>query len=293
MALIPPGLILDPPQPDRHCYGLLTGLQSLTEPTDPHWRSGVQVPSWFCSDLDSTFAECPPVTGGPDLPAKSFDRGVDFCESDPFIVYSSLSCPPVGWTGEQFYQIVKDRYGANVERALENIFWTGTTSNGPVSPSLAFGNPSCGIVPVDLSPGVALSPVAALGVLESALADCWPGPGTIHMNFGAVPFFATADLLVRREDRLETFSCNKVIAGAGYPGTGPAGVAPVAGSTWIFATSEIVGWRGEAFFNPPELEEAFDKSVNDLTVRLETEWAFSFVCCLFAVNVALCSNPCE
>jgi hypothetical protein len=280
--LILPGLVLPGPKPEPTKYGLFSGLQSLTRPGDIHWRTGVQVESSFCSDLDSTLLSCPPD----DVP-KSFEAGRDFCQSDPFIVYSSLQCSPVGFTAGRFYEIVRERYEASVERAVETIFWTGQTSAGAVNPSLAFGNPSCGLVPVDLTPVEgAVSPACAVGFLESALANCWPGPGVLHMNAGALAFLDASFLVENGHTELGS----RVIAGAGYPGTGPANVAVADDETWIFATSQVVGWRGDPFFNPPLFPEAVDRDINDVIVRLETEWAFSFICCIYAIRMLYCAE---
>lgn len=75
--------------------------------------------------------------------------------------------------------------------------------------------------------------------------------------------------------------------GSGYPGTGPAGAAPAAGSTWVFATGPVAVWRSDVYMVPNDLSEAVDRSINDVTVYAERYYAVGYSCAVLAVNVDL------
>jgi len=293
MSIVGCGIVLEGPKPKLSKFGLLTALDSLTTPTDPHWQGGFQIEDIHCSSLDSTLPNCPPPTGV--IPPKAAHGGPTYCCSDPFTVYSSFKCPPVGFDSDRAYEIAQARFDANIQTALETIFWTGQTDAGPIEPSLATGNSSCGLSVVDLTPaGGALNALAGLAVLEQAIGTCYPGQALIHMSNGILPFVADRARLVDTGDALYTYAGSRVIAGKGYRTTGPGGSVPPAGEGWMFATSQIVGFKSDPFFTPPKDDSsaAMNRSINDRTVRLEQTWAFSFSCCIFAVRVKLTGCDC-
>lgn len=292
MSIAGCGLILDGPIPKPNKFGLLTAINEIITPADTHWQAGVQVENFVCGNLHSTLPDCPAPAN---IPAKTAQRGVDYCCSDPFTVYASFKCPPTGFTIDRAYEIAQKRFDANLQRALESIFWTGITEAGAIEPSLATGNSSCGMTVQDLTPAAgAINALAGLAALENAIGSCWPGEALIHMSNGLLPFVADRARLVDTGSALYTYSGNRVIAGAGYPASGPANIAAPPGEAWMFASSQIIAWNSTPFFTPPKDEQgaAVDRRVNDVTVFLEQTWGFAISCCLFAIRVKLTGCDC-
>lgn len=270
--------------PEDRSYGILTSITPIFL-EDPHWQLGLEF-EFDCSvEMASTLLPCPDP-----FASKETEDGLTFCSATAFTVYGSYKCPPVGRIASDPKKIASNRLRKNRERAVEQIFWTGITTVGPINPSLQAGNDTCGNPPVDLTPASgALSPVAAIAALESSIAECVPGGvGVIHVNYGFLPYMAANHLLVERNNKFYTPPGQLVIAGAGYPGSGPGNVPAPPGETWIFATGPISVYHSDVFSTSTKVDQAVDRSLNDVVERVEQTYAVIFECCLFAVRVSLC-----
>lgn len=287
MAYTPCGFQVEGPKITPNRYGLLTVTEPLT-PDDRHWEGGITWNDDLCSDIHSTVGFCPiPATGST---PKIADQDFQSCCADPFIVYGSYDCPPVGKLPTEAFMVAKKRLHIREEQEVERTFWTGVTDGGiNVNPSLAFGNETCGSVPIDLTPASGpISIVTAMAVLESALGDCSPGAGVIHANYGLASFLAAAFLIYPKGDAWFTVTGQRLAIGAGYPGSGPNNVAAEPGTTWIFATGPVAIWRSEVFLTPARYLEALDRTLNSVQVYAERSYAVGWSCCLYAICVNLC-----
>lgn len=286
MAISTCGVQVSGPKPILPKYGLLS-VADVSTPLDVHWEgSGVTWNDDLCTEATSISGFVCPPTGD----SKEVDRGRNICCAEPYTTLSSYECPPVGVPAGEAFDIARKRLINLEHREVERVFWTGIAGDGAViNPSLQAGNDSCGSVPVDLTPDAgALDPVAAIAVLESALSSCGTGLGVIHGNYGVASYLANHMLLVERNDGWYTPTGQRLALGAGYPGTGPGNVVPDAGTTWLFATGPVSLWRSEIFLTPDRLDQAVDRSLNDVTVFAERIWAGGWNCCLFAVQLSLC-----
>lgn len=287
MPYTPCGLVVPGPKHIPNRYGLLTVTDPIT-PEDGHWEGGITWDENLCSEIFTTVGFCPiPETGS--VP-KNADRSDIICCADPFIVYGSYDCPPVGRSSEEAFSIAKRRLAMREERAVEYTFWTGTTDGGTtVNPSLAFGNDTCGSAPIDLTPLTGpVGVTASIAVLESALGDCAPGTGVIHANFGLASFLAASYLIYQSGDAWYTVTGQRLAIGAGYPGTGPGNIPASPGATWVFATGPVVVFRSEVFLTPERYQDAVNLTLNNVTVYAEKVYAVGWSCCLFAIQVLLC-----
>ena len=287
MGYTPCGLQVPGPKitPDR--YGLLTVVDPIT-PEDGHWEGGITWDDDLCTSIHSTVNYCPiPVDG---IPPRILDRDFNSCCADPFILYGSYDCPPIGNTASRAFEIAERRLDIREGRELERVFWTGITDEGvEVNPSLTFGNSECGSEPVDLtSPAGPVGIVASMAVLESALGACSPGSGVIHANYGIASFLTANRLIFQRDDAWFTVTGQRLAIGAGYPGSGPGGSAAPAGTTWIFATGPIVIYRSGVRLTPERFTEAMDAKINSVQVYAERTYAVGWSCCLFAIQTNLC-----
>lgn len=290
MAFGPRGFVIPAPTiPDAPCQGLFD-LVTPDTIEDPHWMSGgVEWEDYLCSPAASGFiGECPPATGY----TKVTESEMSFCHADPFYVYGSFDCAPGGRPTEEAFDIARERLLAWEQWEVERILWTGESANGPVEPSFSLGNSSCDITPVILSPNGPLSPSAALAVIEEFLADLIPCGGVIHAPHGMSAFFAGSSLIERVGDRYYTVTGIPVVFGAGYPGTGPGGVAPTAGATWMFATGPLTIVRSEVMMVPSDKKEAINRNINKIEVRAERAYAVGYSCGVAAVETTLTCSCC-
>lgn len=288
MAYTPCGLVVPGPKHTPNRYGLLTVSEPIT-PEDGHWEGGITWDDEYCSSIHSSLEYCPiPVTG---FPPKITDRDFQSCCADPFLVYASYDCPPVGHTAGEAFSIAEKRLSNKEEREVERVFWTGIAEDGGVvNPSLSFGNSECGSTPINLtSPSGPVGVVASMAVLESALGECAPGTGVIHANFGLASFLAASFLINQRDDQWYSVTGQRLAIGAGYPGTGPAGTDPAPGTTWVFATGPVVIYRSDVFLTPDRYKEAIDARLNSVQVYAERIYSVGWSCCLFAIQVNLCA----
>lgn len=287
MAYSPCGLEVSGPKHIPNRYGLLT-VAKPTTPEDGHWEGGITWNDDLCSGIHSTTEYCPiPVSG---FTPKILDRDFQSCCADPFTIYASFDCPPIGHTASDAFSTAKKRLLIREEREVEKVFWTGIAEDGAnVNPSLAFGNSECGSAPIDLtSAGGPVGVIASMAVLESALGDCAPGTGVVHANFGLASFLAANSLITKSDDQWYSVTGQRLAIGAGYPGTGPGGIAATAGTTWIFATGPLVIYRSEVFLTPERFADAMDAKINSVQVYAERTYAVGWSCCLFCIQASLC-----
>jgi hypothetical protein len=181
---------------------------------------------------------------------------------------------------------------ARVEQyQVEAAFWTGAAGGQTV----AFPHLAANAEVLD-SQQIVLQPVAttcvtgvdaahALGALEDCLADCYAGQGVIHIPRIALPTFAAWNLVEARDGALFTTAGNRVVVGGGYAGTGPDGTSPAAGSTWMYATGALFGYRGDVRMHSPR--DSIDRSANTMRMIAERTYVLGFECCLLAAHFDL------
>lgn len=271
---------IDPPK-----YGLLSVINP-TSVQDLHWMaSGIEFEDFLCSPGVTGFIDvCPPASGF----TKPAERNAQFCSADPFVVVGSYQCPPVGRPSGEAFEIARQRLLSWEGHQAEQILWTGISANGSVNPSFAFGNPDCDILPEDVSPTGAVDLATAFSLLEGRLGDLVACGGVIHVPYEVVPYLVAQHLLLDNGTG-EYFSPSgfRVVAGQGYPGSGPANVPAAAGEIWLFATGPLVIARSNVIMVPNEVSEAVDRQINNVTVRAERFYAIGFSCSLLAVRAEL------
>lgn len=286
MALFSDGAILvkSPRCADPVKYGLFSVVTPFT-PTDNHWEAGgIQWEDDLCGDGTLTFIDnCPPTTGF----TKPTERNLKFCSASPFIAVGSFDCSVVGRDSGEAFDIARRRLLAWEGRQVERTLWTGITSNGSVTPSFAFGNPACGITPVDVNPAGAVNPVSAFSLLEDRLADEVGCGGLIHVPSSLISYLKAQRQIEVVGDELYSPLGFQVIAGKGYTGTGPSGVAAAAGTAWLFATGPMLVARSNVIMVPGAVPEAVNRRINSITVRAERVYSVGFSCSLLAVRANL------
>ena len=274
-------------------YGLWEVAQKPSA-DGPHWQNGI---TWEerCDAGATTYDECIAVTGvgaaAPPAPASKTDNVAQtYRGATPFSVFTEYTCSPVG--NEEIQTFAEEALLKVEAWQAERAFWTGTSGGqGTVWPHLAedtsLTDPQ-GIVLQNAASQLVTGGgdiAHALGALEAGLADCYHGQGVIHVPQSVLPTLVAWDLVHDEAGTLLTAAGNKVVAGAGYTGSSPAGAAPVAGTAWIYATGAVFAYRGNV--RATRLSESFDRAENTVHMLAERTYVIAYECCLLATLVTL------
>lgn len=169
------------------------------------------------------------------------------------------SCTTYGWPMADYQGRAREHLEASRSRAVEFELWTGALTSNP---SFNGG----GAVTV----GTGQSRALGLALLVQAIAEGVGGEGVVHARPKLVELWGAARL-VERDDRgvLVTTTGTPVVAGSGYPGTGPADQAPTATSEWAFATDAIAVHEGAVVVYPDSMGDATNHMTNVVEFRAE------------------------
>jgi hypothetical protein len=269
-------------------------LESVVEwrdDSDRHWRAGIE---WqkACPGSDSTYDECVVelVAGDDDViadpPPKTSTTEIQTYGASAWTLYSLVECSAVAFY-EGSREIVEDVFRQDEIRRMENVFWTGAVGGqaGFAVPHLmdttetvTVSDPALIQMATTVVTG-GTSVELALGLLEKAFADCYPGEGVLHVNPTVASLLQEAYLLVRDGDGLYTVNGNRVVIGRGYPGTGPSGQA----GNWMVITPPVFGYRSD--ITVMEQETTLNRAVNTVQAIAERTYLLAYDCCLFAISV--------
>ncbi len=254
-------------------YGLLSVLVPRTT-SDPHWQNGILWEALTCQPASGIGdPQCDPEeTIG--LP-KTFAAGSEEGEATPFTVYGSYVCSPVGHDIAYAQERATEHLQAREEARAEQALWTGD-----------LGNTGFAVGATELTDVTGVE--RGIAALEGWLGSVYGSLGVIHMTREAALLGLAALALVVRGNTLYTALGTPVVAGAGYPGTDPAGAAPAAGHTFMYATPALLGYRSEPFVGGTPPGALLDRENNDLFAVVERTYVIGFdPCGVAAVEVTL------
>jgi hypothetical protein len=278
MAAIMPSVLVPAPAPGVRRYGLFNAANIVALPD--HGRiGGVEFQPDSCGIARAYTAECP-ITNQ-DL--KTFDDDTDTMPAAPFTVYASAVCAPVGRDAAEHAQRVSAKLLAGEQTVVERALWDGAGVGA--APSLT----------TNVGTVVAPSGTAGFGsrvaALEAAFYAVYGYQGTIHVNTAAEGAAAFGNMLIRPDTpdvpaHLVTPIGSIWSFGAGYGITGPAGVAPAAGSVWAFMTPAVTIWRSD--ITVPDPAQTFNRITNQMFAVAERDYAQSWLCdTVFAIQLPL------
>jgi hypothetical protein len=272
------------PQPGPLRYGLFNVAPPQTlqpTPDDPGlpdhaYGGGLVYDPVGCGTAFNYEINCdPPV-------AKTFSENTPEVEVLPWNVYASLVCGTYGYTPAYLEEKVNTRLYANEQEAVENAFWTGSAGNTP------FLTDPVGATDVG-GGGTFGNIVDAVSALESFAYANYGYHATMHANSSVHAYAADSNLVwsavefgpvwgssSTSDPTLRTPLGTKWAFGGGYPGTGPAGVAPGTGETYIWITGNVAVWRQPTF--TPSLWETFDRNLNQWMVLSERGYLATYDC---------------
>lgn len=214
--------------------------------------------------------------------------------ADTFAVYTWIDCGLVGVGEAELRRRTEAAHTNNAQYVVERTFWTGgdfNTSQRLAEDTAITETVGGSVVNLQTAASVivtgAVDVVEGVGRLEQAMADCYGGTPLLHMPRGVVAHLAANHLLVPKGPRLTTLNGSIVVPAPGYPGTSPAGVAPAAGTTWIYATGSVKMWQSELMWMARDARELLGRSINDTVLIAEQRFALGWDCCHFAIPVSL------
>lgn len=298
-------LIIDGPDFSAMPYGLWDSVQHPKTDGTPHWMNGV---TWqdFCANVTAftTYDACAAVTGTGGNPTAPANLAANVTRTDrgatPFTVYAEFDGSPVGLDAAGVRAEAETQLARIEATAAEAAFWTGVAGGQPtVWPHLASNAVLLDGDTITLQ--TAATPLVtgganiatALGQVEYQLAQCYGGQGYIHVPRSVLPLMTAWKLLDwthADEGVLCTKAGNRVVVGGGYPGTSPAGAAPSAGTSWIYATGQVFGFRSDIVVR--EMPGTFDRSENTVKRQAQRTYLFAWECCHVAalVNLGVSTN---
>lgn len=275
-AYAPPRLVAEPtPVPLR--FGLFS--VALMPAPEPEWEAGVQWQPVACTPAAIAGSECTSPFGTP----KTYRTGQGLIVAEPFVVYGSSACSPIGGMWELGFQRAMAHLLAGEERAVERATYLGE-AGGTMS---MVSGATTDITP---TPGTAVTVTEGVALLELWLGANQHSPGVIRASRREATLMAAAHLLADppggSTGNLTTMIGTPVTAESGMTGkTSPAGGAAAAGKAWIFGTGRPVVRRSEPFMTPPERGAALDRLTNDLETLAERVYAVAWDCGTAAVLV--------
>lgn len=274
------------PSPNPYPFGLLSVSIKPDVTSEDHWEAGLRWEATPCEPAAITGYGC--VGGG--APAlfgvpKTYRDGTDYIDGNPFVIYGSSKCSPIGGQWERGYDRATAHLLNGEERALERAIYLGEAGNHQtlIDPDT-----------VDLTPtpGTAVSITAGVALLEAHLVGTHHSVGVIHANPRDVTFMVAEGGIIRmptaQSTSLNTYLGTYVAAEGGMDGnTGPDGteIDPADGTHWLYASGRPVVRRSQPFQVPTERTTGLDRATNDLELLVERTYIVAWECITAAVLV--------
>lgn len=249
-------------------FGLFSTF-NLRPEADGRWQSGVAFSVDTCAGLGGIGqADCTTTFGLPKtLTSLDLDQGA----ASAFTVYGHFTCAPVGYSSAEAQDKATSHLVAREEAAVEEALWTGSLGNTPKLADIGHTT--------SLAGGAAQSPVVAIALLEQHVATVYGSLGVLHMDRRMASALLSIEILVVAGQRLTTKLGTPVVAGAGYPGTGPAAEAITNLTGWVYVTPGLFGYRGDVFTSTRTPGDLFDRGQNTLYAIAERTYLVGYDTC--------------
>jgi len=267
--------VVDPITRQPLGFGLFSVLTPRPDGGDVHWQvEGVQWETLACAPASGIGQVCVEGDQTPTGLPKNLDLGGgDAGTADVFTVYGSYSCNPIGAPSLQTMQDrATEHLLAREEARVEQAVWTGDLDNTGFAAGAE-----------DVGAGSLKRSVARL---EGWLATEYGSKGVIHMPRDVALLAVDAGVVEVKGNALQTKMGTPVVAGAGYPGTGPTGQARGTNTAYIYATPAMLGYRSDVFPGVDPVEAGLDRSTNMLHAISERTYAVGWDPCGTAFALA-------
>lgn len=270
-------------------YGLLSIAAPVVD-SDDRWIGGFNYESEVCNASIYTFDVCN-ISVQPIVVKQG--KAYQPLGYKPVVIQAAddKNTSTLGFNGADRRARVIRQLQACTEMALERELWTGGFSQalGHSNRYLAHSNA------VDVTPTAGAAKLKyAVGLLEEAMGNCsCSAVGTIHMPRAAASLYGgKPGNSSGFGEALYTNLGTPIVAGTGYPGTGPNGSAPAAGQTWLYASGGISVRLTDPVLSAPDNVSVFiDTRTNTFVPKAERFGAVTWDgCCHFAIRVDLAAS---
>lgn len=291
-------------EPEPH--GLLASARTVqrTGVDGEKWVSGFYFEPEGCYEVDFWDPACRARTeDDPVLDKSEIQPMPGWVSYTPWVLETAVGCNPAGYTWEQFVERAERRLENGTSWGLERELWTGgirgldagfdaDAEDERLLPNFAlqdmveeaYVDGACsGVLNAGTGSGASavwtpVSPKQALSLLIQALSASVPGGvGFIHTPPRVASLWTDNGSLTEQGDRLLTkVKRNVVVAGGGYPGTGPGGDVPDDGQMWVYATGPVHVRLTSAEVISDQAGENFNRRTNYIEARAE-RWAATVV----------------
>lgn len=277
VAIIPPIYIEKPTPSTPRRYGLFDAAVGPLDFPDVHARGGgLNYVEAMCGGGQGYEMNCLD-----DLDLKNFSEdGLNLVTGVPFVVFSNFTCALAEVDGVASAQRRALEKFLSVEQTIvEQVFSEGLFAQ---SPSLANNS-----VPATTITTAATDVVDVISELENSIycESQYGVPAYLHMPIAVINRLKS-DHLIEFDGRRWRTPMGSVVSAGCYGNVDPDGVAPAAGTFWIYATGQTVVWRSAQPFIPP-VEGSLNRVTNQFTALVEREYVVTFECASYAAEVTL------
>ncbi len=265
--MAPAGLVnLQAPLPSPPEYTLITTVP-VEERTDTRWLGG----AWTGGTTPGPAFTHDPCSTGTER-AKMGPGQIATQTSAAFTVYLPGMCtaqgigPDATWLTDKLRAAFAIYESAAVERVL-------ATGDGHAVLGPYLGDDNLQI----LSPGFAVPPVQALGLLEQAIRR--HGGGVIHAAPRTFTAWQSHQLLEEEDGVIYTALGTPIVVGYGYVGVVPDnGTPPTPAQEWAFASGPIEVIREQTIEMVPDTySQALDRQLNDVLFIAERAYLLNWM----------------
>lgn len=293
---VPPYNLRDSAWPGQISTAEWAQIRGLQGPPEDAWQRGVK---WRPTGCIQAHAWDPNCAHFPKADKSDPITIEDQYETDPFVIETAWGCKLVGNLNavviDEYKAIAMEQLELATPKALEFQFWTNTLgSNMQSLDSSATEITGLTSAATIITGSTIFDRQVGLAMAGQALANCGGGTrGMIHAPSFLVELWKADGLVVEEDGHLVTgVRKDRVVAGSGYPGTGPSGVPAITGlDTWIFATGPVEVYLDAGDVIGDDIADWFDRDTNSFEIRAERQALIRFdPCCHAAVLLNASTN---
>jgi hypothetical protein len=228
VAIIPAVDLPRDPTPKAQRYGIFTAATGVYDLTPDHARGG----GIRYKDVTTVLPVGFEITCAPAVVTLVDNCGA-FITGTPFAIQATMGSGSVGLSQTEIEQSLITRLMAGEQAVVERIFSDGTFGQAN---SLANNT----VAPTALA--AAASVVRAIGQLDEWLASVTSVRGIIHAP-AVVSSYLVADAGVTKVGGRWETPLGNIVSLGNYSGNAPAGGAPAAGHTYLYACESTVVYK--------------------------------------------------
>lgn len=286
VATIPPVLLEADPAPNSPLrYGLFqAAVGPLNLPV--HARNGgLQYVTALCGEGFGYEIEC--IDDQNDKSAAWTENGSTTVLGAPFMVFATMQCGSAGFSFAEQRAMIVERLMGVEQSVVEEVFSTGTFGQSPGLLNADGIETVVGSAPATNLAGV-LSELETARYCGTATTAVQYGPtGVLHVAIPVLNALKAEHLVEFDGTRWRTPMGTTVSAGC-YANNDPAGVAPAAGTFWMYLTGQTVIWRTpDSEIQVAPVEGSLNRTTNQMMMLAEREYVVTYECGGFAKAVTL------